>query len=469
MWSTCNGLPGLIAILGSGIPYALSASLQDHLDDPFDRYLLDHERDYGREHAEYASRRALFFSRVTKIQAQNARTDSTWKAAINRFTDRTDEELSRLQGWRHMGRRESVESLLETSVAMVYPETLDWSNLTMAADVYDQAECGSCWAVATASVLEAHFEAHYKRRRTFSAQELVSCVPNPKHCGGSGGCGGATVELGLAWAMAKGLANLSETPYLGRDSNCAKDLNDDTINVLKDGEHQVLDADGRLEKLEATQVRFGRTFGLVGFRTLAINKLEPVMRALVEDGPVAVAVVADGWFQYQSGIFDQCTNSWNVNHAVVLFGYGQEGSAKYYRIRNSWGAQWGESGFIRVKRTDHEESECGVDHSPQDGVACEGGPSSVKVCGTCGILYDAVVPNFLQANLPHGSQSGGALGTNSKPTATTMRRKSGQDSMKQQIEVLAAGDSLSSSDGETDVEMSGSSRLLRRDRDGESP
>ena len=38
------------------------------------------------------------------------------------------------------------------------------------------------------------------------------------------------------------------------------------------------------------------------------------------------------------------------------------------------------------------EPTCGTDTTPSDGTGCANGPSSVTVCGACGILYDVNYP-----------------------------------------------------------------------------
>lgn len=89
---------------------------------------------------------------------------------------------------------------------------------------------------------------------------------------------------------------------------------------------------------------------------------------------------------YESGIFDggNKTNP-DLDHLVQLIGYGEENGTAYWMVRNSWTPLWGDHGFIRLART----TDCGEDITPLDGNGCAGGPSTVKVCGTSGMLFDA--------------------------------------------------------------------------------
>lgn len=60
--------------------------------------------------------------------------------------------------------------------------------------------------------------------------------------------------------------------------------------------------------------------------------------------PISVAVDASVWSSYRSGILSNCGTA--VNHGVLLVGATDD----YWRIKNSWAASWGESGYIRLKR-----------------------------------------------------------------------------------------------------------------------
>lgn len=194
------------------------------------------------------------------------------------------------------------------------------------------------------------------------------CAPNPQHCGGTGGCEGSTSELAFEYMTnSPGLYQeyqYSYTSYYGRNFEC----------TLPEGTKPVASIDGYVKLTE--------------------NNYEELMTAIATVGPVAVSVDASTFGAYKSGIFDGCNQkNPDINHAVVLVGYGEEENGdKYWLVRNSWSPTYGEKGYIRVRRTDNEGQRCGTDITPLDGSACEGQTEPVQVCGTCGILYDSSYP-----------------------------------------------------------------------------
>jgi hypothetical protein len=141
----------------------------------------------------------------------------------------------------------------------------------------------------------------------------------------------------------------------------------------------------------------GSEFGMSGWRRLPENQLEPVLMALYENGPVVVSIHAGNeWNLYAKGILNSCKQDTVIDHAVMLLGWGHQDEHKYWQLQNSWGKDWGEMGFIRIERHDHEEEKnfCGIDNEPLIGSGCTGGPPTVRVCGHCGILNDVVQPHF---------------------------------------------------------------------------
>lgn len=368
-----------------------SAGIEDFTD-----FISLHGRSYLPGTEEYEERGLLFAQRAAAVREHNCRVDRTWEASVNAFADRTPLELSRKLGWIRNarpsstgGRRDGpqLELFLDLprsrdvsnssgSRRSELPTNVSWSHLKAMKDVKDQGMCGSCWAFASAVVLRAHHEIHRGQDWEFSAQELVSCVPNPRHCGGSGGCAGATAELAMDYVVNHGLRSEAEFSYRAIDVPCP-----DSVSL-------------------ATENISGRTqFGLTGWELLPSNAAKPLKQALVELGPVAVSVSADQtWFMYQRGIMDGCRKDNPViNHAVVAVGYGVDPSGiGFWELQNSWGRFWGENGHIKLLRAEDEDRDyCGWDSEPDKGVACQDdNATKVWVCGMCGVLYDSVVPHF---------------------------------------------------------------------------
>lgn len=365
----------------------------------FADFISLHGRSYSPGSEEYEQRGLLFAKRAAAVREHNCRRDRTWEASVNTFADRTPSELSQKLGWNRNARpssqgvrgRRGFELDLHLDVPRArdtnasssgkradLPANVSWSHLNAMREVKDQGMCGSCWAFASAVVLRSHHEIHRGEDKEFSAQELVSCVPNPRHCGGDGGCAGATAELALEYVMHHGLRREAEFSYQAIDVPCPETL-------------LFEDSTGRSQ------------LGLTGWELLPSNAARPLKQALVELGPVAVSVMADkSWFMYQRGIMDGCSQENPVvNHAVVAIGYGaDDNGVGFWELQNSWGRYWGEGGHIRLLRRDGEDRDyCGWDTEPDKGVACQDdNATKVWVCGMCGILFDSVVPHF--AHLP---------------------------------------------------------------------
>eukprot|EP00747_Dinoflagellata_sp_TGD_P164725 gnl/TRDRNA2_/TRDRNA2_185042_c0_seq1.p1 gnl/TRDRNA2_/TRDRNA2_185042_c0~~gnl/TRDRNA2_/TRDRNA2_185042_c0_seq1.p1 ORF type:complete len:431 (-),score=59.54 gnl/TRDRNA2_/TRDRNA2_185042_c0_seq1:25-1317(-) len=399
----------------------------------FDDFAKLYGRVYRPGQPEYSERASQYERRVAEALSHNKQAGRLWNAGVNRFWDRTDVELlwvntdgakssasnapstsaprRFLAQVRNVTNRTTTaahrdKSMNQTSTSTRLPREKSWAHLQVWSKfaIKDQGNCGSCWAITASTLLQAHSEIHAAKPRTFSVQELVSCVPNPNECGGKGGCKGATVGLALDWAWKNGVAQAHEVPYeagwMGKPGVCTRPAASLLSKVTETGPSQAqgltsFGSSGQKKQIAAVKKDpAGWAFGYRSWEKLPENQYEPLMRALVEIGPVSVSVASNEWYLYKNGIFDGCSKHATLGHAVVLMAYGEESFTKYWTIKNSWGDDWGEGGTMRLLRRDDEEQWCGTNFDPQQGTGCKGGPSKVTVCGACGILYHPTVPHF---------------------------------------------------------------------------
>eukprot|EP00747_Dinoflagellata_sp_TGD_P164766 gnl/TRDRNA2_/TRDRNA2_185145_c0_seq1.p1 gnl/TRDRNA2_/TRDRNA2_185145_c0~~gnl/TRDRNA2_/TRDRNA2_185145_c0_seq1.p1 ORF type:complete len:539 (+),score=108.85 gnl/TRDRNA2_/TRDRNA2_185145_c0_seq1:72-1688(+) len=360
----------------------------------FDHFIRDFDRSYTPGSAEYVRREAVFKASlltVRTVKARNAKDGRSWTSGIHPFMDWDAEERQSLHGYKpNRATHRAAGSLLQTKKAGIGAASnssiyaLGQSGgmgMSEGPQIRQQGKCGSCWAISAAEAVEAQLQRNGADPSTRVApQALIDCVPNPQHCGGKGGCEGATGELAYSFMRDTGIPLEGDLPYHPHTESCPMESNSWPAFVQK------------------------RVF-VSGWKALESNKVEPLMTALVNDGPVVVAVDAKPWFDYDSGVFDGCPQDATLGHAVLAKGYGEDNGRKYWLIQNSWGSNWGEHGHIRMLRHDDENSFCGTDRDPQEGLGCDGGPSEVTVCGMCGVLYDPIIPEGVRIEDGNGGGS----------------------------------------------------------------
>ena len=358
----------------------------------FEQYLSEYGKAYSRLD-EYATRKATFDDELRAIAAHNNDPRRTWKKGLNEHTDKSEAEWKAMRGYNRLiaeppstlvttgsdAAAGTATSNKTTSLGQL-PASVDWRERSnVVTPVKNQFGCGSCWAFSAAQSIESNVALNTGTLMYLSPQELVDCVPNPRDCGGTGGCDGATQVIAFNWASQNGLAQES----LGYAKSHGLPANDAYTYTAQTGTCE--------RKVDAV-------VGIKGFVHLPSNQYAPLLRAVAEEGPVSISVADASWKSYEEGVFDgidgKCEDEHGttISHAVQLVGYGSEGGADYWLVRNSWGTSWGEEGYMKLRRFGEGKEPCGTDFDPAAGSGCKGGPSQVRVCGLCGMLSDSSYP-----------------------------------------------------------------------------
>jgi len=337
----------------------------------FKQYISEFKKVYSTvEEMEF--RKSIFEASLESIKEHNSNPNFSWKEGVNHLTDRTEEEFNKLLGYRKdlayatkANRKPRKEDIILSLPNPNLPVTVDWRTKGVVTAVKDQGMCGSCWSFGTAETLESFGAIANGELADLSEQQVLDCTPNPNQCGGTGGCQGGTVEIAFTQIMKTGgLSSEWVYPYVSYFGTNFPCRSNQTVPIVD----------------------------LSSYVDLPPNQLQPLLNAIATLGPMAISVDASTWSRYESGVFDGCNQTQpDIDHSVQLVGYGTDSKfGDYWLVRNSWSPSWGEEGYIRLRRT--ATPRCGIDTTPSDGTGCKGGPPTVEVCGTCGILYDTVYP-----------------------------------------------------------------------------
>jgi cathepsin L len=177
--------------------------------------------------------------------------------------------------------------------------------------VYNQGSCGSCWAFATI----AAFEGSYGKR---ASKYIYASEQDVLDCSNAGGCDGGFVAFDHL--VSKGVATKTDYPYVGSKGACIINKN-------------------RIYKA----VRWGY---VDGSPRPTVNKIK---EALCTYGPLWAIVTATTAFQaYAGGVFNErsARSTELGNLAIAIMGWND--SVNAWLIKNSWGTQWGENGYMWI-------------------------------------------------------------------------------------------------------------------------
>jgi len=280
--------------------------------------------------AEDDLRLKIFTHNFDYIQTHNAM-KSSYKLGLNQFAHLTVTEFSALHlGYSTSAAKKSVASAPVNATCVeatnfTVPDSIDWEASGKVSRVKDQGHCGSCWAFSAVGAIESLLAITTGQVTELSEQQLVDCS-TPY---GNNGCNGGDMFLGFKYVADHGIVVESSYPYTAADGTCNVPANVPTFHIS-------------------------------GYRNVTANS-SAALQAAVAKNPVSVAIEADtSEFQlYKSGVLtgDGCGTT--LDHGVLAVGYGTQDGTPFWKVKNSWGPNWGANGYILIERRDGPGT-CGI-------------------------------------------------------------------------------------------------------------
>lgn len=204
------------------------------------------------------------------------------------------------------------------------PSTFDWRNHkpVVISRVKNQGACGSCWAFSAVENVESVWALEGNHSLVnLSVQQVIDCDSN------DGGCSGGDTKSAFGYIAGHGLELDSDYPYMAKDYSC--EFQSDKVVARIDG-----------------------------FEFATHDRDEHAMQTyLANKAPLSICVDAKTWQDYKGGVVTRhCGDS--LDHCVLITGYDTVSHDKpFWIIRNSWGEDWGEDGYIYIIMF---EDKCGL-------------------------------------------------------------------------------------------------------------
>jgi C1A family cysteine protease len=196
------------------------------------------------------------------------------------------------------------------------PTNYDWGSAGVITPVYNQGQCGSCWAFSATETIESYYAIQGGQLTQLSMEQIVDCDT----AGQDQGCGGGFPTGAYQYVQsAGGIDAYANYPYTAGGGNS-----------------------GSCQFFQGSVVTNVASYSSINGESGEYSQLSSA-----SGGPVSICVDASSWQNYQGGVLTSCGNS--VDHCVQLTGYYNYGSSNaYWNVRNSWGTDWGQNGYIWI-------------------------------------------------------------------------------------------------------------------------
>jgi len=311
-------------------------------------YINNKEKEYSLNSETALSKYRKFKTNLGLIQRHNAK-NLSWKEGLNQYSDMDEREMDEYLGVRDRTEEELKDMVKELTGKFdfdsyvdvdekTHPKAdrtpVDWTSVL--APARNQKSCGSCYAFSAEASIEGNYVINRRAEGKMleetillSTQQIVDCDYSNSMCSGGG------AKRAVNYIIREGIMLDQDYPYIAEPNYCQ--INHDKLSDVKVTGMELA------EKVDAAK--------------------EDQVYTLLKKGPLSNCVDTTNLHRYKSGIATfACTK--RCTHAVNTIGWGVDESTgmAYLKMRNSWGAKWGESGYARIAQNYANGFSCMLEH-----------------------------------------------------------------------------------------------------------
>ena len=298
----------------------------------FYNFINNYNRSYGNVY-DHLKKFKVFEENLEFINEHNNK-NLPFRLTENEYTDLSQDEFKeKMVGLLNKNNyyinsiygRSSCQNFVYNNVEI--PSSLDWRTKGAVTNVKNQGYCGSCWSFSATGAMEGAYAIAHNNLVNISEQQLIDCSKSY----GNLGCNGGLMDAAFEYAIDYNMTTEEELPYEAKGHFLCPSVNkhisfSSCTEVTQNNELHLLEA--------------------------------------VAQQPVSIAIQADTkLFQfYSSGVITNVSCGTQTDHGVLIVGYGVENGIDYWLVKNSWGPAWGDNGYVKLERTNSENTEgmCGL-------------------------------------------------------------------------------------------------------------
>jgi cathepsin L len=312
----------LLAVLVVCAAALTEKEYQDH----FTAWMQKYQKSYAA--ADFQSRYAIFKANLDYVRLWNSNNKGV-TLDTNLFADLSNAEYRSIYlgtKVKDAAARLERDASLPTASTVGLPDSVDWRTSGAVTPIKNQGQCGSCWSFSTTGSVEGIHKISSGNLVSLSEQNLMDCSTAE----GNAGCNGGLMDDAFTYIIKNnGIDTEASYPYTAADGTC-----------------------------HFSAANIGAT--IKSYKDIKSGSEDDLQTAAVQQ-PISVAIDAShNSFQlYSSGVYyEKDCSATQLDHGVLVIGYGTSGKDDYWLVKNSWGTSWGQEGYIWMSR--NRKNNCGI-------------------------------------------------------------------------------------------------------------